>query len=156
MDRLRDEYETYDFHNYNYNTTGYDTRSVLSALLNVTYSYGKSKISLKNLYNNDFVNGFALRNGTNTVNQGYFFDYKSQNTEAASNGVGSSVLEGLHSLKKNWTIDWNTSFRYNLSLAARSTHHDICDRPQYHGLRYKIEQHKFAGHRRCGTHLFFT
>jgi hypothetical protein len=82
-----------------------DTRSVLSALLNVTYSYGKSKISLKNLYNNDFVNGFALRNGTNTVNQGYFFDYKSQNTEAASNGVGSSVLEGLHSLKKNWTID---------------------------------------------------
>ena len=110
VDRLRDEYETYDFHNYNYNTTGYDTRSVLSALLNVTYSYGKSKISLKNLYNNDFVNGFALRNGTNTVNQGYFFDYKSQNTEAASNGVGSSVLEGLHSLKKNWTIDWNTSF----------------------------------------------
>ena len=110
VDRLRDEYETYDFHNYTYNTAGYDTRSVLSALLNLTYSYGKSKISLKNLYNNDFLNGFALRHGTNTVNQGYFFDYKSQNTEAAQNGVGSSVLEGLHSLKKNWTIDWNASF----------------------------------------------
>jgi hypothetical protein len=93
-----------------YNTTSYDTRSVLSALLNVTYSFGKSKISLKNLYNNDFLNGFALRKWYNTVNQGYFFDYKSQNTEAASNGIGSSVLEGLHSLKKNWTIDWNASF----------------------------------------------
>ena len=110
VDRLRDEYETYDFHNYTYNTSSYDMRSTLSALLNITYSYGKSKLSLKNLFNNDFVNSLAIRNGLNTVNQGYFFNYKSQNTEAASNGIESSVLEGLHSLKNNWTIDWNASF----------------------------------------------
>ena len=47
VERIRNEYPLYDFHDYTYNTTSYDMRSSLSGLLNLTYSYGKSKISLK-------------------------------------------------------------------------------------------------------------
>lgn len=117
VERTRDQYESYGFHNYNYNTTNYDMRSTLSALLTLTYSYRKSKISLKNLYNNDFVNRFAQRNGiagsggTNLLESSTVpFYYKSQNTEAEQNGILNSVLEGLHSLNKGWSIDWNGSF----------------------------------------------
>lgn len=109
-ERTRDEYETYDFHDYTYNTTSYDMRSTLSALLNLSYSYGKSKISLKNLFNNDFVSSLSIRNGVNTVNASEPFNYKSENTEAGSNGIENSVLEGLHSLNNGWTIDWDASF----------------------------------------------
>ncbi len=110
-DRNRSEYEQYNVAAYDYNTINYDMRSTLSGLLNVTYSYGKSKISLKNLYNNDFVNTLGVRNGENVVNgtDGKFY-YKSNNTEAAANGIFNSVLEGLHSLNKGWTIDWNASY----------------------------------------------
>jgi len=117
VERTRDQYESHGFHNYDYNTTSYDMRSNLSALLNISYSYRKSKISLKNIYNNDFVNSFAIRNGiagsggTNLLESGTIpFYYKSQNTEAMSNGIFNSVLEGLHNLNKGWNIDWNASF----------------------------------------------
>ena len=117
VERQRNEYPTYDFHDYTYNTTNYDMRSSLSGLLNLTYSYKKSKISWKNLYNNDFVNTHALRSGIagsggsslsepNVVS----FDYKSQNTETTGNGILNSVVEGLHSLNKKWTVDWNASY----------------------------------------------
>ena len=112
-ERTRSEYEQYseNTRDYRYNTTNYDMRSTLSGLLNVTYSYGKSKISLKNLYNNDFVNTLGIRNGENTINgaTGSFL-YKSNNTEAASNGIFNSVLEGLHSMNHSWTVDWNASY----------------------------------------------
>lgn len=110
VDRTRQEYETYNVLDYNYGTINYDMRSSLSALLNLTYSYGKSKISLKNLFNNDFVKTIGLRNGTNTVNSTDPFYYKSANSEATGNGIESSVLEGLHGLGKGWTVDWNASF----------------------------------------------
>jgi TonB-dependent receptor len=117
VERTRDEYETYHFHNYIYNTSSYDLRSTLSALFNITYSYGKNKISLKNLFNNDFVNSHSLRNGIGgsggsslTDPSTIPFKYKSQNTEAAANGIESTVLEGIHSLNRRWTVNWNTSF----------------------------------------------
>jgi TonB-dependent receptor len=115
--RERNEFPSYDLHDYTYNTTSYDMRSSLSGLLNLTYSYKKSKLSWKNLYNNDFVNSHALRNGiggsggVSLTDPGVVpFNYKSQNTEAAGNGILNSVVEGLHSLNKKWTIDWNASY----------------------------------------------
>jgi TonB-dependent receptor len=117
IERERSEFPTFDLHEYTYNTISYDVRSSLSGLLNLTYSYRKSKISWKTLYNNDFVNSHALRNGiggsggVSLTDPGVVpFNYKSQNTEAAQNGILNSVVEGLHSLNKKWTIDWNTSY----------------------------------------------
>lgn len=117
VDRTRDEYETYDYHNYVYNTTTYNSRAVLSALANISYSFGKNKISWKNLYNNDFTSSFSLRTGTAgsggvslTDPTVVPFHYKSQNTEAYSNGIFNSVVEGLHSLDNGWSVDWNASY----------------------------------------------
>ena len=110
-DRIRDEYETYDFFNYNYNTSNYDMRSNLSALLNLTYSYRKSKISWKTLYNNDFVKTIGIRTGYDVSNgDDYRFNIKSTNTEASQNGILNSVVEGAHSLNNNFGIDWNASY----------------------------------------------
>jgi TonB-dependent receptor len=112
VSRVRDEYlATSDkLFQYEYSTTNYDERKNLSALLNLTYTFGKSKLSLKNIFNNDFTKTAALRNGRNEVNNPDVFYYKSTNTEAMNNGLFTSVLEGLHSFKKDWTIDWATSY----------------------------------------------
>ncbi len=110
IDRTRQEYETYGILDYFYNTVGYDTRTITSALANLSYSYGKSKISLKTLFNNDFAKTVALRTGTNQVNPSSPFSYQSSNTEGNANGIGSAVLEGLHGLNRSWTLDWNGSY----------------------------------------------
>ncbi|WP_018616559.1 TonB-dependent receptor [Segetibacter koreensis] len=112
VNRVRDEYlATSDkLFQYEYGTTNYDERKNLSALLNLTYTYGKSKLSWKNIFNNEFTKTVALRNGRNEVNNPEVFYYKSTNTEAMNNGLFNSVLEGLHSLNKGWTVDWATSY----------------------------------------------
>jgi TonB-dependent receptor len=110
IDRTRNEYESYTLPDYNYNTTNYDIRSIFSAMVNLTYSYRKSKISWKNFFNNDFNKSVALRTGVNTVNTESPFNYKGESNEANGNGIGSSVLEGLHNLNHDWTINWSGSF----------------------------------------------
>jgi TonB-dependent receptor len=110
-DRTRDEYQTYDVQDYLYNTNNYAQNSNLSALLNLTYSYSKSKISLKTLYNNSFSKAVGIRSGFNIINgaEGKFL-IKSTNTESAGNGIFNSVLEGIHSLNHGWNVDWNASY----------------------------------------------
>ncbi|WP_205508673.1 TonB-dependent receptor [Longitalea arenae] len=99
---------------YDYNTNNYDEKNSLTALLNLTYSYGKSKISLKNLFNNSFVKSTGLRNGPSYEidPDGLPFYTRAANSEASGAGLANSVAEGLHRLGKDWTIDWNASFAY--------------------------------------------
>jgi hypothetical protein len=108
-ERVRDDYWLDKTFLYEYNTNNYDTRNNLSALLNLTYSYGKSKISFKNMFNNDFTAVSALRSGTNVVN-GTGFNIKSSNTEPQNNGIFNSVVEGMHKLEKGWSVDWAGSY----------------------------------------------
>lgn len=110
VDRVRSDYARDKLFQYEYGTTNYDERKNLSALLNLTYTVGKSKLSWKNIFNNDFTKTAALRNGRNEVNTPDIFYYKSTNNEAMNNGLFNSVLEGLHSLKKGWTVDWAASY----------------------------------------------
>lgn len=95
---------------YTYNTISYDVRNSLSALANITYSYGRSKLSLKNLFNNDFTKTVSLRDGRNAANVNDVLYYKSANTEALNNGLFNSVLEGLHKVGRTTTIDWSGSY----------------------------------------------
>jgi TonB-dependent receptor len=110
-ERTRADYDISHNARYGYNTNIYDEKNNLTALLNVTYSYGKSKISLKNLFNNKFVKTVGLRDGSDFQN-GSPFLIKSENSEAAATGLINSVAEGLHKIGKSWTIDWNGSFAY--------------------------------------------
>lgn len=109
-DRLRDEYTLDRLQQYAYNTTNYDERNNISALLNLTYSYGRNKISLKNVFNNDFTKTAALRDGFNISNTPDKFYYKSSNSEAMNNGLLNTVLEGTHNLNPAYTLDWNASY----------------------------------------------
>ncbi len=109
-DRVRDDYTFDKILQYNYNTNNYDYRNNLQALLNFSYSYGKSKISFRNFYNNLFIKTVGIRNGSNYSNQPDTFYYKSTISEASGNGIFNSVIEGLHKLNKGWVIDWNGSF----------------------------------------------
>jgi TonB-dependent receptor len=112
-DRDRTDYDITKRSLYDYRTTNYDEKNNLSALLNLTYSYGKSKISLKNLFNNTFVKTTGIRTGVNTENdENNSFYIKSANAEVTGNGLVNSVLEGLHRIGKDWTVDWNGSFAY--------------------------------------------
>lgn len=110
-ERKRDEYVIDKLFQYEYNTTNYDQKNNLSALLNLTWSYGKSKLSLKNLFNNDFTKTLGIRRGYSLVNAPDIFYYKSSNSEVSQNGLANSVLEGLHRIGK-WTLNWSGSFGY--------------------------------------------
>jgi TonB-dependent receptor len=111
-DRERSEFHIDKLQQYEYNTTNYEEKNYLSALLNLTYAYGRSKISLKNLFNNDFSKVAAIRSGTDMSSQPDVFYYRSSNSEAMNNGIVNSVLEGLHNINRTWTVDWNASFGY--------------------------------------------
>ena len=99
---------------YDYKTNVYDQKNNLSALLNLTYSFGSNKISLKNLFNNELTNITGIRQGKNFENAAAtdVSLIKSVNSEAVGSGIVNSVLEGTHNLKNSWDIDWNMSFGY--------------------------------------------
>jgi outer membrane receptor for ferrienterochelin and colicin len=97
---------------YDYHTSNYDEKSNLSALLNLAYAYGRSKISFKSLFNNDFVKTLGIRNGSNLTNTYDPFHIRSENSEAQQNGIVNAVLEGTHRPGAQWTLNWNGSFAY--------------------------------------------
>src|SRR6185369_16401524 len=103
-ERERSDYDIVKQLRYDYNTDNYDEKNSLSGLLNLTYSYGKSKISLKNLFNNNFVKTTGIRHGASyeiDPNADPFY-VKSANSEASGNGLVNSVLEGVHKLHSDW------------------------------------------------------
>lgn len=110
----RNDYDAGKYHQYDYFTDNYDEKNNLTALLNLTYSYGKSKISWKNLFNNTFVKNTGVRYGPNWQIDlvGDPFYIKSANSEAAGAGIANSVVEGVHKIGKDWSVDWNGSFSY--------------------------------------------
>lgn len=110
-ERERTEYDLTPRLLYDYNTSNYDEKNNITALLNLTYSYGKSKISFKNLFNNNFVKNTGIRSGVNYDNFAPF-NIKSLNTEASNTGLVNSVVEGIHKIGNNWSVDWNGSYAY--------------------------------------------
>lgn len=90
-------------------TNVYDQKNSLSGLLNLAYSKGKNKFTLKGLFNNDFSNSLGLRNGYDISNRPTRFEYKSYNNELSSVGLASVVLDGTHSLSSKLAFDWTTS-----------------------------------------------
>jgi TonB-dependent receptor len=111
-DRTREEYEANRILLYGFHTNNYDDKNSLNALLSLSLSYRHSKISWKNLFNNEFVKTTAPRTGYNLVNTPDIFYTKSINTEVSQNGLVNSVVEGLHQLGTKWTVNWSGGFGY--------------------------------------------
>lgn len=88
--------------------------SNLAGLANFSYVQGKSKISLKNLYNKILDNVYYDRKGFSTSN---LFEYKTTSTVPSERQMLNTQLEGDHAIgEKNVKIYWNLNYS-NLTAA---------------------------------------
>jgi TonB-dependent receptor len=101
---LIQRFDNYDYHN---QVNKFSTN--VGALANFAYSFGKSKITLKNIYNRIFDDQFTYRTGSNTGtsssdNHFYAFDLLEK-------ALFKTTLEGEHRLgDKSSKIKWNLGF----------------------------------------------
>lgn len=85
-------------------------------LLNLSYSFGRNKLSLKNFFNNEFSGIFMQRSGRIFDGTGNTTDVFSVNNESRQNGLFNTVLEGKHALgarplEINWNLAYGRSYR---------------------------------------------
>ncbi|MEY2595532.1 MAG: hypothetical protein RI965_804 [Bacteroidota bacterium] len=91
------------------NTSVYDLKNNLQGMVNLAYSKGKSKYTVKGLFNNEFTNSLGLRSGYDIANRPDYFYTKSYNNELSANGLFSAVVDGNHSINKKLQADWSAS-----------------------------------------------
>ncbi|CAL1521623.1 TonB-dependent receptor domain-containing protein [Chitinophaga sp. MM2321] len=109
--KQRDAYLNTKEHTYSYHDEIYGKNRNLGSVLNLAYTYGKSKLSWKNFYNNDFNVNFTRRNGFQYDGTNLTTGVYSLNNETTQNGLFNSVLEGQHRLKsEKLRIDWNAAY----------------------------------------------
>ncbi|RAJ04147.1 TonB-dependent receptor [Chitinophaga skermanii] len=107
----RSEYDIDKNYMYQYETDNYSQTRNLGALLNIAYSYNKSKIAWKNFFNNDFNTSFLERGGWNYRGANDTMYIRSRSAETTQNGLFNSVLEGTHQVGRNkMIVDWNASY----------------------------------------------
>jgi TonB-dependent receptor len=101
---LQQQFDNYDYHS---EVNKFSTN--IGALANFAYSFGKNKITFKNLYNRILDDQFTYRTGSNTgttSSDNRFYAY-----DLLEKGLLKSTLEGEHSLgKKNSKIKWNLGY----------------------------------------------
>ncbi|PJJ79795.1 TonB-dependent receptor [Mucilaginibacter auburnensis] len=120
---LRDDY------NNHYRDNVYKFSTNVGALFNLGYSFGKSKITFKNVYNRIYDDQFLQRAGTNdnaTADIRYFaFDLLQK-------ALFKSTLEGNHPVsEKGAKINWNVS--YNNVLNDQPNQRKISYNGPFHG-----------------------
>nr|WP_242691703.1 TonB-dependent receptor [Pedobacter sp. SYSU D00823] len=98
---------------FDYNDNVYTNSATLGGLANFTYSYKKSKLSLKNLYNRSFEDaytsrtGFSYEAGVSTPDE----EQRNSQFQLTQKAISNSTLEGEHLLGNNKSkVDWNLSF----------------------------------------------
>ncbi|MBK0380797.1 outer membrane beta-barrel protein [Mucilaginibacter sp. SD-g] len=101
---LIQNFDNYDYHN---QVSKFSTN--VGALANFAYSFGKNKITFKNLYNRILDDQFTYRTGANTgtsSSDNRFYAY-----DMLEKALFKSTIEGDHSIgSKNSKIKWNLGF----------------------------------------------
>lgn len=95
------------YDNFDYKDQAYIYSSNLGALVNVGYSFKKSKIVFKNLYNRTFDDQFLYREG---INYGNTADVRYYAYDLIQKSLFKSSLEGDHQLGKGklgWLLSYN-------------------------------------------------
>lgn len=99
---------TRSYYDYHYNDDVYKFSTNIGALLNIGYTFGKNKITFKNVYNRIYDDQFLQRTGTNT-NAGV--DVKYYAFDLLQKALFKSTLEGLHPIgDKGSKINWSASY----------------------------------------------
>lgn len=96
------------FYVYDYNDNQYRFSTNVGALANFAYSFGKNKISFKNIFNKNYDDNYTERTGLNlgstTINRFYAYDVMQKS-------LLKSTLEGEHQIGgRNSKLKWSTSF----------------------------------------------
>lgn len=97
-----------NFYEYNYSDDSYKFSTNIGALANFAYTYGKSKITFKNIYNRIYDDVYTRRTGLNNANgtDNKFFAF-----DLIQKSLFKSTLEGNHQLgDKNSKINWSLGF----------------------------------------------
>ncbi len=97
-----------DYVNYDYHDNIYRFSTSLGAIANFAYTYGKSKITFKNIYNRAYDDSFLSREGFNS-DRGR--DIKFFAFDLMQKSLFKSTVEGSHGLgENNSKITWNVSY----------------------------------------------
>lgn len=96
------------FYVYDYNDNQYRFSTSVGALANLAYSFGKSKISFKNIYNRSYDDNYMERTGVNlgstTINKFYAYDVMQKS-------LLKNTLEGEHKIGEgNSKLKWTAAF----------------------------------------------
>lgn len=96
-----------DFYGYEYTDDAYKFSTNVGALLNLGYTFGKNKITFKNVYNRIFDDQYLGREGHN--NSGFDVNYYAFDLQQKA--LFKSSLEGIHPLgEKGAKINWQLSY----------------------------------------------
>ncbi|WP_374948668.1 TonB-dependent receptor domain-containing protein [Mucilaginibacter sp.] len=96
-----------DFYGYNYTDDAYKFSTSVGALLNLGYTFGKNKITFKNVYNRIFDDQYLGRTGNN--NSGFDVNYYAFDLQQKA--LLKSTLEGNHPIgEKGAKINWELSY----------------------------------------------
>lgn len=98
-----------DYVNYDYHDNIYRFSTSLGAIANFAYTYGKSKITFKNIYNRAYDDSYLTRDGFNS-DRGR--DIKFFAFDLMQKQLFKSTVEGNHALGEN-----NSKFNWSLSYA---------------------------------------
>lgn len=102
--------ETFDGVNtsYRFEDDNYRYSTNLGALANFTYKINRSKISLKNLFNQSFEDSYVSRTG---FNQNQASNIRLNSSELTQKSLVSSQLEGEHQIgQRNLKAEWNLNY----------------------------------------------
>lgn len=96
-----------NFYVYNYTDNQYKFSTNLGGLANFAYSFGKNKISFKNIYNRNYDDTYAERTGIkdgNSLNRFYAYDVMQKS-------LFKTTLEGDHQIGEgNNKLKWTASY----------------------------------------------
>ncbi|WP_432708317.1 TonB-dependent receptor domain-containing protein [Pedobacter sp.] len=97
-----------DYYDYDYSDNVYKFSTNMGALANFAYTFGKNKITFKNIYNRIYDDQFLSRTGSNQATQS---DVRFYAFDLLQKSLFKSTVEGNHQLGvKNAKIDWSFSY----------------------------------------------
>lgn len=98
-----------DYHVYDFKDTKYRFSTNIGALANFAYSFGKNKITFKNIYNRSFDDQFLSRSGYNDNTQ--YADNRFTAFDLIEKGLFKTTLQGDHVLGgNNSKLTWTASY----------------------------------------------
>ncbi len=99
-----------DYADVDYKDNVYKFSTNIGAIANFAYSYGKSKITFKNIYNRTYDDNFLSRTGLNS-GVGGGVDVKFYAFDLMQKALLKSTLEGTHPIgEKSGKINWSVSY----------------------------------------------